>query len=45
MLYGDGVYICKIKKKKVPCYAIADKLLSKWSSIELWQPEAEKVVD
>ena len=27
VLCGDGVYICKIKKKKVPCHAVADKLL------------------
>ena len=33
--------LCKIKKNKVPCHAVADKLLAKWSSGELWQSETE----
>ena len=38
---GDGVYICKIKKNKVPCHVVADKLLPKWSLRELWRSETE----
>ena len=45
VLCGDGVYICKIKKNKVPCHAVADKLLAKWSPMELWQSETEKLGD
>ena len=37
VLCGDGVYISKIKKNKVPCNTVADKLLAKWSSRELLQ--------
>ena len=35
VLCGDSVYICKIKKNKVPCHAVADKLFAKWSPREL----------
>ena len=34
-LCGDVVHICKIKKTKVPCHAVADKLLAKSSPGEL----------
>ena len=30
ILSGDSVYICKIKKSKVPYHTIADKLLVEW---------------
>ena len=30
ILSGDSVYICKIKKNKVPYHTIADKLLVEW---------------
>ena len=36
-LCGDEVYICKIKKNMVSCYAVADKLLVQWLPRELWQ--------
>ena len=45
VLSGDGVYLCKIEKNKVPCHAAADKLLDKRSSRELWQSETEKLGD
>ena len=45
VLYVDGVYVCKIKKNKVPCHAVADKMLAKWSPRELWQSETEKLSD
>ena len=45
VLYGDGVYICKIMKNKVACHAVADKLLAKSSPRELWQSETEKLGD
>ena len=35
VLCGDGVYICKIKKKKVPFHVVADKPLAKWLPREL----------
>ena len=40
ILFGDGVYICKrcqseVKKNKVPCHAVAYKLLGEWSPREL----------
>ena len=34
VLCGNGVYGCKVKKNKVPCHAVADKLLAKWSPRE-----------
>ena len=42
---GDGIYICKIKKNKVACQAVAERLLAKWSPRELWQSEKEKLRD
>ena len=45
VLSGDGVYICKIKKNKVACHAVAEKLLAKLSPRELWQSETEKPGD
>ena len=41
----DDIYICKIKKNKVPWHAVADKLLAKWSPKELWQSDTEKLGD
>ena len=38
-------YIYKIKKNKVACYAVADELLAKWLSRELWQSENGKLSD
>ena len=38
------IYV-KLKKNKVTCHAIADKLLAKWSPRELWQSETEKLGD
>ena len=38
---GDVVYICRIKKNKVPCHVVADKLLVKLSRRELWQSETD----
>ena len=35
----------KFKKNEVPCHAVADKLLAKWSPRELWQSETEKLGD
>ena len=35
VLCGDGVYICKIKKSKVPSHAVTDKPLAKWLPREL----------
>ena len=37
ILCSDGVYIYKIKKSKVPCHAVADKLLIEWMKRELGQ--------
>ena len=45
VVFDDGIYICKIKKNKVPWHAVADKLLAKWSPKELWQSETEKLGD
>ena len=42
VLSGNGVYICKIKKNKVPCHAVADKILAKWSPRELWATRDKK---
>ena len=36
ILCGDGVYICKVKKNKVPCHAVAGKVLVKWLPRESW---------
>ena len=36
VLCRGGLYICKIKKNKVPCNAVANKLLIKRSPRELW---------
>ena len=46
----DGVYICKschskVKKNKVSCHAVPDKLLDEWSPRELQPPEAEDLSD
>ena len=45
VLCGDGAYICKIKRNKVLCHAVADKLLAKWSPRQFWQSETEKLGD
>ena len=36
VLCRGGFYICKIKKNKVPCNAVANKLLIKQLPRELW---------
>ena len=40
---GDGVYLCKIKKNMVSCYAVADKLLVEWLPRELWQLQKQRM--